>query len=59
MIGKNIKSSVIGGVTADSKGTFVAAGIDSTTGDSVATNDYIAAAGGKVVTAALANQPGS
>ena len=88
MIGKNIKSSVIGGITADSKGTFVAAGIDSATGaamptggdidttktqvsaartlgaalgipDSVATNDYIAAAGGKVVPAALANLPGS
>ena len=88
MIGKNIKSSVIGGVTTDSKGTYVAAGIDSATGapiasggdidtnktqvsaartlgaalgipDSIAANDYIAAAGGKVVTAALANLPGS
>jgi len=88
MIGKNIKSSVIGGITADTKGTFVASGIDSATGaamptggdidttktqvsaartlgaalgipDSVATNDYIAAAGGKVVTAALANLPGT
>jgi hypothetical protein len=86
IIGKNVKSSVIGGVTADSKGTLVAAGIDSATGaamasggdidasktqtsaartlgaalgipDSVAANDYIAAAGGKVVTAALANLP--
>jgi hypothetical protein len=88
IIGKNVKSSVIGGVTTDSKGTYVAAGINSTTGaampsggdidttktqtsaartlgaalgipDSVAANDYIAAAGGKVVTAALANLPGS
>jgi hypothetical protein len=86
IIGKNVKSSVIGGVTTDSKGTYVAAGIDSATGaamasggdidasktqtsaartlgaalgipDSVATNDYIAAAGGKVVTAALASLP--
>jgi hypothetical protein len=37
MIGKNIKSSVIGGVTADSKGTFVAAGIDSATGAAMPT----------------------
>jgi hypothetical protein len=87
IIGKNVKSSVIGGVTADSKGTLVASGIDSATGasvasggdidttktqtsaartlgaalgipDAVAANDYIAAAGGKVVTAALANVPG-
>jgi len=86
IIGKNVKPSVIGGVTADSKGTLVASGIDSGTGASVATggdidatktqvsaartlgaalgipdtvaaNDYIAAAGGKVVTAALANLP--
>jgi len=88
IIGKNVKSSVIGGVTADSKGTYVAAGIDSTTGaamasggdidaahtqtsaartlgaalgipDAVAANDYIASAGGKVVTAALSNLPAS
>jgi len=87
--GKNVKPSVIGGVVADSKGTYLAAGINSTTGaaamgtdadidqahtqvsaartlgaalgipDAVAANDYIAAAGGKVVTAALANLPGS
>ena len=88
IIGKNVKASVIGGVTADSKGTLVASGIDSATGasvasggdidasktqtsaartlgaalgipDAVAANDYIAAAGGKVVTAALANLPSS
>jgi hypothetical protein len=88
IIGKNVKASVIGGVTADSKGTLVASGIDSASGasvatggdidstktqtsaartlgaalgipDAVATNDYIAAAGGKVVTAALANLPSS
>src|SRR5262245_31004438 len=86
IIGKNVKASVIGGVTTDSKGTYVAAGINSATGaamasggdidstktqtsaartlgaalgipDSVAANDYIAAAGGKVVPAALANLP--
>jgi len=86
IIGKNVKPSVIGGVTADSKGTLVASGIDSASGssvasggdidatktqvsaartlgaalgipDAVAANDYIAAAGGKVVTAALANLP--
>ena len=88
IIGKNVKSSVIGGVTTDSKGTYIAAGINSTTGaaaatggdisatdtqtaaartlgaalgipDTVAANDYIAAAGGKVVPAALANLPTS
>jgi hypothetical protein len=86
IIGKNVKSCVIGGVVADSKGTLVAAGIDSATGaaaasgvdvdasktqvsaartlgaalgipDGLAANDYIAAAGGKVVTAALATLP--
>jgi hypothetical protein len=85
IIGKNVKSSVIGGVVADKNGTYVASGISSTTGaadasgdidqahtqvsaartlgaalgipDAVAANDYIAAAGGKVVTAALANPP--
>jgi hypothetical protein len=78
---------VYGGVTADSKGTLVAAGIDSATGaavatggdidatkthtaaartlgaalgipDGVAASDYIASAGGKVITAALARLPG-
>jgi hypothetical protein len=88
IIGKNVKSSVIGGVTTDGKGTYVAAGIDSKTGaamasggdidatktqtsaartlgaalgipDSIAANDYIMAAGGMVVPAALANLPSS
>jgi len=88
IVGKNVKPSVIGGVTADSKGTLVASGINSGSGasmatggdidasatqtaaartlgaalglpDSVAANDYIAAAGGKVITAALANLPSS
>ena len=87
VIGKNVKPGVYGGVTADSKGTLVAAGIDSATGaamatggdidatkthvsaartlgaalgipDSVAASDYIASAGGKVITAALARLPG-
>jgi hypothetical protein len=87
MIGRNVKPGVYGGVTADSKGTLVASGIDSATGaamasggdidttkthvsaartlgaalgipDSVAAGDYIAAAGGKVITAALARLPG-
>jgi hypothetical protein len=82
-----VKPGVYGGVTADSKGTLVAAGIDSATGaavaaggdidasrthvsaartlgaalglpDSVASGDYIASAGGKVITAALARLPG-
>jgi len=86
IVGKNVRPSVIGGVTADSKGTLVASGIDSATGaamatggdidasktqtsaartlgaalhiaDSVAGNDYIAAAVGKVIKAALANLP--
>jgi hypothetical protein len=86
IIGKNVKASVIGGVTTDNKGTYVAAGITTATGaaaasggdiastdtqtsaartlgaalgipDSVAANDYISAAGGKVVTAALASLP--
>ena len=85
IIGKNVKSSVIGGVVADKNGSYVASGINSTTGaadasgdidqshtqvsaartlgaalgipDTVAANDYIAAAGGMVVKAALANLP--
>jgi hypothetical protein len=83
-----VKSSVIGGIVTDKNGSYVAAGINSTTGapaidasadidqahtqvsaartlgaalgipDAVATNDYIAAAGGKVVPAALTTLPG-
>src|SRR5205814_1271466 len=41
LIGKNIKSSVIGGVTADSKGTYVAAGINAATGAPVASGGDI------------------
>ena len=87
MVGKNFKSSVIGGVTADSSndGGYSASDIASATGaamkggdipasqtmvaaartlgaglgipDSVQTADWIASAGGKTVTAALANVP--
>ena len=41
IIGKNVKPSVIGGVTADSKGTLVASGIDSATGAAVASGGDI------------------
>jgi len=81
MIGKNVKSGVIGGITAAASGAYVAADIDSASGaaaaggdipaaeshvaaartlgaalgiaDGVASDDFVADAGGKVVRAAL------
>jgi hypothetical protein len=85
MIGKNVAPGVIGGITPDSTGAYIASGIDSASGNantsgditadgthdaaaktlygalgipaSVANNDFISSAGGKLVPAALVNVP--
>jgi hypothetical protein len=42
MIGKNVKPSVIGGITPDSSGAYVASGITSSTGASSTSGDITA-----------------
>jgi hypothetical protein len=42
MIGKNVKPSVIGGITPDSSGAYMASGIDSSTGNASTSGDITA-----------------